>query len=90
MDDGVDCVLHNQGSDTRLIPGLGDNQGHALWDRPIEAGREIVKYDDRFSAIEQRMHHVASDVPSAAGDQDCHVKAAERALYRCQQRSKFD
>ena len=90
MKDRGNAVVGDDRLEEALVADVARDHRHSGRNGPIEAGREIVKYDDRFSAIEQRMHHVASDVPSAAGDQDCHVKAAERALYRCQQRSKFD
>jgi hypothetical protein len=55
-----------------LVP-LADDEGDARGDRPIEAGRKIVKNDDALAGREERVDHVAADVAGAAGDQDRHV-----------------
>ena len=59
--------------DQRLIAGLAEDQRHALGDRPVEAGREVVEHDDLLARRDQRIDHVAADVAGAAGDQDRHV-----------------
>ena len=65
------CFL-DDGRDQRLVAGLADDQRHALGDRPVEAGREIVEHDDALARRDQRIDHVAADVAGAAGDQDRH------------------
>ena len=60
-------------ADQRLVAGLADDERHALGDRPVEAGRQIVEHDHALAGIGELVDHVAADIAGAAGDQDCHV-----------------
>ena len=75
MDDCVDPMLGDQRGHKLLIAGVTDDKQGALGYRPIEAGRKIVEHHDTLAGIEERVNHVASDISSAAGDQDRHAKA---------------
>ena len=73
MDDRLDAVLLDELGDQRLVAGIADDQRHALGDRPVEAGGQVVEHDDRLAGLDQRMDHVAADIAGAAGDQNRHV-----------------
>jgi hypothetical protein len=70
MYDGVDFVVANDLSHQVLITGVADDKGYALSDGPVEAGRQIIKYDDVFSGIGQFIDHVTADISSAASYKD--------------------
>src|SRR5215472_7821032 len=72
MDDRVDAALGDDRGDERLIASIADDERRAFGDRPIETGREIVENDDLFAGIDQLVHHMASDIAGAAGDEHGH------------------
>ena len=72
VDDRFDAVFANKPCDERLVAGLTDNERHAFGNGPAMSGGKIVEHDDTFAGIDQLMHHLAADITSAAGDQDCH------------------
>ena len=37
--------------------------------KPVD---EIVEHDDALAGVDERVNHVAADIPGAAGDQDGH------------------
>ena len=72
MDDRLDAVLLDQRRHQRLVAGLALDERHALGDRPVEAGGQVVEHDDALARRDQRVDHVAADVAGAAGDQNRH------------------
>ena len=46
------------------------DERHALANGPVEAGRQVIKYDYAFASIGQVMDHVTADITSAAGYKD--------------------
>ncbi len=72
MDDRLDAVLPDELCDQRLIAGFAQHERHALGDRPVEPGRQVVEHDGLLARRDQRIDHVAADVSGAAGDQDRH------------------
>ena len=70
MDDGVDFVLPHELSYQVLITGVTDDEWHAFGDSPVEASRQIVKYDDAFAGVGQLIHHVTADIAGAASYKD--------------------
>ena len=66
--------------DQRLVAGVADHHGHALGDRPGEAGGEVVEHDDPLPRVDEGMDHVASDVSGAAGNEDRHDAASAGPL----------
>ena len=77
MDDVRDLVLGDEAGDQRLVPGVADHHGHALGDRPGEAGGEVVEHSDPLPRVGEGMDHVASDVSGAAGNEDRHDVGSE-------------
>ena len=73
MDNSLDAMLGNQARHACLVPGVTDDKGGTLRQRPIETGAEIIEHHDALAGIEERVNHVASDVAGAAGDQDSHA-----------------
>jgi hypothetical protein len=53
-----------------LITGVADDKRYALSDSPVEASRQIVKYDDALAGIGQFMDHVTADIACAASYKD--------------------
>ena len=80
MDDGVDPMLGHQCAHEPLITDVPDDQGRVPRHGPIETGGEIVKHHDPLAGIEQRVNHMASDIPGAAGDQDRHAGSSLMCL----------
>src|SRR5262249_28764659 len=75
MDNGVDPVLRDQRSHTRLVTDVADHERRALRYCPIETCREVVEHHDALAGVDERMNHMASDIAGAAGDQDRHARA---------------
>jgi hypothetical protein len=73
MDDGVDPMLRDQRGHARMIAYIRNDKRNAFRQCPIETGREIVEHDDGLAGIDERMHHVTSDIAGAASDQDRHA-----------------
>ena len=65
-----DPVLADDLTHQILIAGVADDKRHVLGDGPVEAGRQIVKYDDAFASIGQLIHHMTADIAGAAGYKD--------------------
>jgi hypothetical protein len=63
-----------------MIAGFADGERHALRQRPVEAGREIVEHDHTFARVDERVHHMASDIAGAAGNQDRHATVRSHAV----------
>ena len=73
-----DPMLGDEAGDQRLVAGVADHHGHALGDRPGEAGGEVVEHDDPLPRVGEGMDHVASDVSGAAGNEDRHDVRSKR------------
>ena len=72
MDDGFDAVLADDAADKILVADIADDEGGVGGHRPAEPGRQVVEHDDALPGIEELEHHVASDVPGSAGDENGH------------------
>ncbi len=73
MDDGVYGVLAQNCAHARLVPGIRHDERRRRGHGPVEPGRKIVEHQHALAGVEERVHHVASDVTGSAGDQDRHV-----------------
>src|SRR5262245_27705981 len=73
MDNRVDPMLGDQRGHKLRIAGVTDDKQGALGYRPIEPGGKVVEHHDTLAGIEERVNHVASDISSAASEQDRHL-----------------
>ena len=74
MGQGVDAVLEDRLRHEGLVGHVADDELHALRDRPVETGGQIVQDDDLLMAgVEERQHHVAADVAGTTRHQNRHL-----------------
>jgi hypothetical protein len=62
-----------------LISGIADRKRRARRHRPIEAGCDIVEHHNELSSIEERVNHVATEIPGATGER-MNETAADQSL----------
>ena len=67
----VDGHILDKVADLVLVPGVALNECGIFGDQSANAGRKVVQYDRVLSPVQQRINHVAADVPGAA----CHKYA---------------
>src|SRR4029078_1758127 len=72
MDDRVDAVAVEDAPDQPLIADIALDQGGALWNRPGDAGGQIIEDDHRLAGVQQLECHMAADVSGSSGHENAH------------------
>src|SRR5262249_7980228 len=73
MNGGVDAMLCNDITDQRAITGAAGHERNRRWNQETEPGREVVENDHRLARSSKARAHMAADISSAAGNEDCHA-----------------
>src|SRR5476649_180952 len=72
MDDRGHAVLRDGLGHQLAVAGVAGDEGNRARDQESETGRQVVEHDDRFTRVDEFVHHMAADIAGAASDQDRH------------------